>query len=58
MVSKYSGLHVHSVGVGVPSERIYCEELGTAFLKGISQHNVQAITKIITLLVHVQVVGQ
>jgi len=32
--------------------------LAQPFFKGISQHNVQAITKIITLLVHVQVVGQ
>jgi len=46
MVSKYSGLHVHSVGVGVSSERIYCEELGTVFPKGFSQHIVQAMTKI------------
>jgi len=37
---------VHSVGVGVSSERIYCEELGTAFPKGFSQHIVQAMTKI------------
>lgn len=44
MVSKYSGLHVYSVGVGVSSERIYCEELGTAFAKGFSQHIVQVMT--------------
>lgn len=46
MVSKYSSLHVHSVGVGVSSERIYCEEPGTVFPKGFSQHIVQAMTKI------------
>ena len=46
MVSKYSGLQVHSVGVGVLSERIYCEELGTAFPKGFSQQIEQAMTKI------------